>query len=119
MAAQIQDRTMMRVFWFVVENAGNPGLKIDDISNEIGMSRSVLYNKVKATTGMTPVDFVRHIRIKKACEMLRNTDDTLTSIAFAVGFTDLSISRRYSRKKRVSCLLNTETERRDSPHNYR
>ena len=87
-AAQIQDRTMMRVFWFVVENAGNPGLKIDDISNEIGMSRSVLYNKVKATTGMTPVDFVRHIRIKKACEMLRKTDDTLTSIAFAVGFTD-------------------------------
>ena len=88
MAAQIQDRTMMRVFWFVVANAGNPGLKIDDISNEIGMSRSVLYNKVKAITGMTPVDFVRHIRIKKACEMLRKTDDTLTSIAFAVGFTD-------------------------------
>lgn len=88
MAAQIQDRTMMRIFRFVVENAGNPELKIDDISNEIGMSRSVLYNKVKATTGMTPVDFVRHIRIKKACEMLRNTDDTLTSIAFAVGFTD-------------------------------
>lgn len=88
MAAQIQDRTMMRVFRFVVENAGNPELKIEDISNEIGMSRSVLYNKVKATTGMTPVDFVRHIRIKKACEMLRTTDDTLTSIAFAVGFTD-------------------------------
>ena len=88
MAAQIQDRTMMRIFRFVVENAGNPELKIDDISNEIGMSRSVLYNKVKATTGMTPVDFVRHIRIKKACEILRNTDDTLTSIAFAVGFTD-------------------------------
>lgn len=88
MAAQIQDRTMMRIFRFVVENAGNPELKIDDISNEIGMSRSVLYNKVKATTGMTPVDFVRHIRIKKACEMLRKTDDTLSSIAFAVGFTD-------------------------------
>jgi AraC-like DNA-binding protein len=52
------------------------------------MSRSVLYNKVKATTGMTPIDFVRHIRIKKACEMLRNTDNTLTSISFAVGFTD-------------------------------
>ena len=87
-AAQIQDRTMMRVFRFVVAHTGNPELKIEDISNEIGMSRSVLYNKVKATTGMTPVDFVRHIRIKKACEMLRKTDDTLSSIAFAVGFTD-------------------------------
>lgn len=87
-AAQIQDRTMMRVFRFIVAHTGNPELKIDDISNEIGMSRSVLYNKVKATTGMTPVDFVRHIRIKKACEMLRKTDDTLSSIAFAVGFTD-------------------------------
>lgn len=88
MAAQIQDRTMMRVFRFVVAHTGNPELKIEDISNEIGMSRSVLYNKVKATTGMKPVDFVRHIRIKKACEMLRKTDDTLSSIAFAVGFTD-------------------------------
>ena len=39
---------MMRVFKFIVANSGNPELKIDDISNEIGMSRSVLYNKVKA-----------------------------------------------------------------------
>ena len=37
---------------------------------------------------MTPIDFVRHIRITKAIEMLKDTDETLSSIAFSVGFSD-------------------------------
>ncbi len=88
MSVQVNDKSTQRILKFVTENLGNPDLKIDDIANETGMSRSVLYNKVKNAVGMTPIDFVRHLRIMKASEMLRNTDDSLTSIAFSVGFSD-------------------------------
>lgn len=84
----IQDHTIKKVLKFVVENISDPDMKIDDIAQAMGMSRSVLYGKIKNAVGLTPIDFVRHIRIMKAIEMLRETDETLTSIAFAVGFSD-------------------------------
>lgn len=83
-----QDQTIKKAVKFITENISDPDMKIDDIAQAMGMSRSVLYGKIKNAVGLTPIDFVRHIRIMKAIEMLKNTDETLTSIAYAVGFSD-------------------------------
>ncbi len=83
-----QDATIEKVMKFITDNITNPDMKIDDIAQAMGMSRSVLYGKIKNAVGMTPIDFVRHIRIMKAIDMLKNTDDTLSNIAYAVGFSD-------------------------------
>ena len=83
-----QDETISKVMKFIVANISDPDMKIDDIAQAMGMSRSVLYGKIKNAVGMTPIDFVRHIRIMKAIEMLKNTNDTLANIAYAVGFSD-------------------------------
>lgn len=88
MASQINDATMARILKFVTDNIDTPDLKIDDIADAMGMSRSVLYTKIKQQLGMTPIDFVRHVRIMRACELLKDTDDSLSSVAFAVGFSD-------------------------------
>ena len=48
----------------------------------------MLYAKIKQSVSMTPIDFVRHIRIMRASELLQQTDDTLASISFEVGFSD-------------------------------
>ena len=88
MSSQINDKTTEKIMKYVVDNMSNPELKIDDIANFMGMSRSVLYSRIKQSVGMTPIDFVRHIRIMKATEMLQNTNDTMGNIAYNVGFTD-------------------------------
>ncbi len=88
MSSQINDKTMEKIMKYVTENMSNPDLKIDDIGNAVGMSRSVLYNKIKTAVGMSPIDFVRHIRLMRATELLQNTDDTMTNIAYNVGFSD-------------------------------
>ena len=88
MSSQINDKTTEKIMKYVVDNMSNPELKIDDIANFMGMSRSVLYGRIKQSVGMTPIDFVRHIRIMKATEMLQNTNDTMGNIAYNVGFTD-------------------------------
>ena len=88
MASQINDKVTAKILKYVTENMGNPDLKIDDIAEAMGMSRSVLYAKIKQSVSMTPIDFVRHIRIMRASELLQQTDDTLASISFEVGFSD-------------------------------
>lgn len=88
MASQINDKVTAKILKYVTENMSNPDLKIDDIAEAMGMSRSVLYAKIKQSVSMTPIDFVRHIRIMRASELLQQTDDTLASISFEVGFSD-------------------------------
>ena len=88
MASQINDATTARILKYVTEHIDTPDLKIDDIADAMGMSRSVLYTKIKQQLGMTPIDFVRHVRIMRACELLKDTDEALSSVAFAVGFSD-------------------------------
>ena len=88
MASQINDATTARILKYVTEHIDTPDMKIDDIADAMGMSRSVLYTKIKQQLGMTPIDFVRHVRIMRACELLKNTDESLSTVAFAVGFSD-------------------------------
>lgn len=88
MASLINDKVTAKILKYVTENMSNPDLKIDDIAEAMGMSRSVLYAKIKQSVSMTPIDFVRHIRIMRASELLQQTDDTLASISFEVGFSD-------------------------------
>ena len=88
MESQINDKTTAKILKYVTDHMGSPDLKIDDIADAMSMSRSVLYSKIKQSVGMTPIDFVRHIRIMRACELLQQTNDSLTSIAFEVGFSD-------------------------------
>ena len=110
MASQINDATMARILKYVTDNIDTPDLKIDNIADAMGMSRSVLYTKIKQQLGMTPIDFVRHVRIMRACELLKDTDESLSSVAFAVGFSD---SKYFSKVfKRETGIVPTEYRER-------
>ncbi len=62
-------------------------LKMDDIGAEMGISRVQLYRKVKALTNMSPVEFLKQMRLKKAMTMLLHTSDTVSVIAYDTGFS--------------------------------
>lgn len=68
------------------KNLSNTKLKIDDLGDELGLSRVQLYRKVKALTGMTPVEILRETRLKRAMQLLKTTDKTVAEIAYEVGF---------------------------------
>lgn len=64
-----------------------------EFSNEtfgelMNMSQSTLYRKLKSLTGMSANEFIRNIRIKKACLLLQNANLQVSDIAYMVGFTD-------------------------------
>ena len=62
-------------------------IKMDKIGAELGISRVQLYRKVKALTGLSPVELLRQMRLQKAYSMLEHTDLTVSEIAYSVGFS--------------------------------
>ena len=61
---------------------------VDDLCLEMGMSRSSLYNKVKALTGHSTSDFVRQVRMKEAAELLKSKKYTVAEISDMLGYSD-------------------------------
>ena len=60
---------------------------LEQLSTEMGMSKSTLYRKIKSITGLTPLDFVRNVKMKRACMMLLARTQNISEVAYAVGFS--------------------------------
>lgn len=69
------------------KNMGNAKLKMDDIGAELGISRVQLYRKVKALTGLSPVELLRQFRLQRAYKLLQSTDKTVAEVCYEVGFS--------------------------------
>jgi Response regulators consisting of a CheY-like receiver domain and a winged-helix DNA-binding domain len=66
----------------------NPDFSINDFCSMLAMSRSSVYNKLKALTGQPPNDFIRIIRLNKAKGLLASKKYTVSEVSYKVGFTD-------------------------------
>lgn len=78
---------MEKVMKIVNEHIDNPELNVEMLGQNIGISRVQLYRKLKEIIGMTPSDFIRNIRLKRACTLLQKPDLDVTQVAYAVGFS--------------------------------
>lgn len=79
---------MQKLIKLMNDNLDNFELNIDFLASELGMSRTVFFNKLKSLTGFSPVEFVREIRFERAAEYIRNTQYTVSEISYRVGIED-------------------------------
>lgn len=79
---------MQRLTAYVADNIGNGEVSVDDMASATAMSRSSLNRKTKHLLGVTPADFLKEARMKKACQLLMTTIDSINDIAYACGFSD-------------------------------
>jgi DNA-binding response OmpR family regulator len=77
----------------------NNTLTVDELVEEMGMGRTVFFNKLKNMTGMSPVEFIREMRIKRAAQLLEERKYNITEVTYMVGMND----SRYFAK----CFKNT------------
>lgn len=63
---------------------------VDELAQEIGMSRSNLYRKVKGLSGLTPNDFIRLVKLKKAVKLMNDGEKRINEICYMVGFNTAS-----------------------------
>ena len=100
---QYDQHFMKQVMEFLEEQMDNSELTIDDFAAHLCLSRSIFYRKLKTIVGVTPVDFVREMRIKRAAQLIESTDYTFSQIAYMTGFTDPKyFSRCFKKVKGVS-----------------
>ena len=88
-----------KIHQVIEENMDDSDFNIDTIASGIGLSRSAFFKKLKSLTGLAPVDLVKEIRLNKSIELIKNTDLSVSEIAFAVGFKDSGYYSKCFRKK--------------------
>lgn len=74
----------------VLDNLGDPKLKMTKVADIMNVSYMQLYRKTKALIGITPNELLRKARLKRALRLLQTTNLTIAEIAFQTGFTSPS-----------------------------
>ncbi|MEJ6979503.1 two-component regulator propeller domain-containing protein [Pedobacter sp. P351] len=80
------DKLLNKVVLYIEENINNPQLSVEDLSRHVGMSRGSLYNKILELTGLSPVEYIRSVKLDKAAVLLEKSDMNVAQIAYMVGF---------------------------------
>jgi len=87
---------MQRVMRFVEERLGDSDANISEMAEATATSLSGLNRKMKIIVGLTPADFLREARIKRACQLLRNSGENVSEIAtiavFPIPNTSVNVS---------------------------
>ncbi|AMR31082.1 hypothetical protein A0256_06420 [Mucilaginibacter sp. PAMC 26640] len=71
----------------------DPHFDVKTIADEMGMSYSSLFKKIKAISGQSVNNFVRFVRLRKAAEMMINTHCNVNEAALNCGFNDIKYFR--------------------------
>lgn len=82
----------------VEKHLDNDDFTIQTLAEEIGMSHSRLYKKIKAISGQSANSFIRFIRLRKAAELFINTNYNVNETAFYVGIMDVKYFREQFHK---------------------
>lgn len=93
------DQKFLREALEVVEaNMDNTDFNIPELCRELCMSRSTLYRKLHVLTGMSPVEFIRSLRLKRAASLLKQQFGNVSEVALEVGFQNPSYFSRLFRQ---------------------
>ena len=91
-------KKLLPVIEYISKNLSNE-IKNDDLAKMIGVS-TVYFRKLFAQVyGMSPMNYVKNLRIKKAKEMLRSDHGSITDIAFSLGYSNIyDFSRDFKKR---------------------
>jgi AraC-like DNA-binding protein len=95
----MDEQFIMKLVSIIEKDLSNQVLDVDYLSSNVGLSRQQLYRKLKAITGLTPVEFIRSIRIKRAAQLIKQKAASISEIAFMTGFGNLSyFSKQFNKE---------------------
>ncbi|HOT14834.1 MAG TPA: two-component regulator propeller domain-containing protein [Bacteroidales bacterium] len=90
----LDSKFLTKAFEIVEKNLTNTEFSAEDFASQIGMSRSNLHIKLKALTNQSATEFIRLYRLKKAAELLSNSQYNISEVSFMVGFNSISYFNR-------------------------
>ncbi|MFT3752829.1 MAG: two-component regulator propeller domain-containing protein [Paludibacter sp.] len=79
-----------KILKIINENIADSELNVEMLADGVGMSRVHMHRKLKELTNQSARDFIKSIRLKQAAELLSNNKLTVSEVAYALGFSNLS-----------------------------
>lgn len=81
---------MSKVMKTINDHLADPTLNVEMLAANVGMSRVHMHRKLKELTNQSARDFIRSIRLKQAANLLREKNLSVSEVAYATGFSNLS-----------------------------
>ncbi|MDE6696293.1 MAG: helix-turn-helix domain-containing protein [Muribaculaceae bacterium] len=82
----IDEKLMDKINQYINDNLSEATMNVDALSEYVGISRSQLHRRMKDIVGVAPSDYIRNVRLRKACEMLSQGDVDIAQVAYSLGF---------------------------------
>ncbi|MGE4287578.1 MAG: two-component regulator propeller domain-containing protein [Salinivirgaceae bacterium] len=97
--ASPDEKFLKRLIALIEKNIAKELLDVEFLSQNLDVSRTQLYRKIGALTDMTPKEFVKDIRLKRAAQLIVQNKLNISEVAYDVGFNDVSYFRKCFREK--------------------
>ena len=79
-----------KLYTIVHDNLGNSEFVVEDIAEQFNMSRASFYRKIKGVLDLTPNEYIRAERLKKAAQLLKEKIYKVNEVCYMVGFNSPS-----------------------------
>lgn len=97
--SSLDEELLRKAFKIVEENISNEQFDIPHFCSELGVSRTMLFLKIKAWTNCTPNEFINEIRLKRAAQLLEQNKLTVAEVSYKVGFNNPKYFSKCFQKK--------------------
>ena len=88
------DPILQKAITFVEKNLDKEQYTVEELSQDMCMSRMTFYRKIQSLTGQKPTEFIRTIRLRRAADLLSQGSLTVTEVSYATGFSSVSYFSR-------------------------
>lgn len=87
-ASNTDEQFIRKIVDVIFTHLSESEFSVDDLCQQVGMSKATLYRKLKAITGQSTNEFMQNTRLKYAARLLTETDRSVADVAYEVGFSD-------------------------------
>ncbi|HEY4415118.1 MAG TPA: helix-turn-helix domain-containing protein [Verrucomicrobiae bacterium] len=105
---------LQRIIGVIEQNMSDFEFDVDALARNVAVSRRQLFRKLKAVLNTTPKALIRSVRLKRAAQLLTESNLTVTEITFAVGFLDVKHFRTLF-KEQFGALPSEYIKKSDAP----
>ena len=86
----LDEKFMEQLTAIIEENMEDEDFNVTLLADKLGYNQKQLYRKMKQITGMTPIAYIKKIRMKKAAFLMKDPRYTVTEIMYMVGYSNMS-----------------------------
>jgi signal transduction histidine kinase/DNA-binding response OmpR family regulator len=88
--SQLDSSFLKKCNKIIEKNIQNTEYGVEELSNDVGLSRVHVYRKIKHLTGLSVSEFIRNTKLNKAAILLRESGKSIAEIAYETGFSSPS-----------------------------